>query len=272
MKKILFAVLALAAAGSSLAASTNPLAGPVAEPLQKSPYTYELGLATHREVYEEFASGGKLMQETAVMSSLVAGVSRAIGDTGGSVELRGQISLVGKADYTGAYMDGGEYGSVYGSGQHRHILDVTATYKQTAPEWSGVTAGAGLGYRRLQDNLQELGPGGYERINERIYLTASLERAFDFTNWTITPGVQYKHILSSKQKSDLAGGVSNKQPNGYGSELSVAVIEKGVRYNSILTVFYRSWDVKDSDVDAVTRLYEPSNKTKEIGVAATYKF
>jgi hypothetical protein len=271
MKKILFAALALAAAGSSMAAPTNPRAVPVAESAPKASYTYELGLSTHREVYEEFASGGKLMQETAVMTSLVAGVSRAIGDTGGSVELRGQVSLVGKADYTGAYM-GGEYGSVYGSGQHRHFLDVTAMYKQTAPEWSGVTAGAGIGYRRLQDNLQELGPGGYERINHRIYLTASLERAFEFTNWTITPGVQYKHTISSKQKSDLAGGVSNKQPTGPGGEVSVAVIEKGARYNSILTVFYRGWNTKDSDVDAATGLYEPRNKTKEIGVAATYKF
>ena len=271
MKKMLFAALALAAAGSSLAASTNPLAAPQAEPAPKSPYTYELGIATHREVYEEFAASGKLMQETAIMSSLVGGVSRAIGDTGGSVELRGQVSLVGKADYTGAYM-GGEYGSVHGSGQHRHFVDVTATYKQTAPEWNGVTAGAGIGYRRLQDDLQDLGPGGYKRINQRVYLTASLERAFDFTNWTITPGVQYKHVLSSKHKSDLAGGVTNKQPRGHGGDASITFIEKGARYNSLVTVFYRGWNMQDSDVDAATNLYEPRNKTKEIGVAATYKF
>lgn len=271
MKKILFAALALAAAGSSLAAATNPLVLPVAEAAPKSPYTYELGIATHREVYEEFADSGKLMQETAVLSSLVAGVSRAIGDTGGAIELRSQISLVGKADYIGAYM-GGEYGSVRGSGQHRHFVDVTATYKQTASEWNGVTAGAGVGYRRLQDDLNDLGPGGYKRVNQRVYLTASLERAFEFTNWTITPGVQYKHIVSSKQKSDLAGGVTNKQPNGQGGEVSVALIEKGIRYNSVLSMYYRGWNIKDSNVDAASKLYEPRNKTKEFGVAATYKF
>ena len=267
MKKLLIAALAFAATGSALAASTNPLAIPAEAPAAKSPYAYELGMSTHREVYDEFADGAILMREEAVLSTINVGVSRAIGDTGGTVVLRGQFGI-GKADYTGSYMDG-NYGDLKLSGLHRNFADVTATYKQTSPAWNGLTVGAGIGYRRLVDNLQDGGPGGYKRINERTYLALSLEQAIDFTNWSVTPGVQYKHIVSSKQKSDLMGGISVDQPNGHGAEASIAFVNKSSAYS--VTPFFRIWDIKDSDVHS-TGLYEPRNKTKEIGVAVTYQF
>jgi hypothetical protein len=270
MKKILIAALAFAAAGSAMAASTNPLASPAADaPAAKTPYVYELGVSTHRELYEEFADGDKLMQEEAIMTTIRAGVSRAIGDTGGTVVLSGQFGF-GKGDYTGSYMDG-KYGDLRIPGLKRTLVDVSAMYKQTAESWAGLTAGAGIGYRRLVDNLQDGGPGGYKRINERTYLTASLERAIEFSTWTVTPGIQYKHILSSKQTSELYGGVTVDQPNGHGAEASIAFIRKSDGYRTVITPFFRIWDIKDSDVHKIG-LYEPRNKTKEAGIAVTYQF
>lgn len=270
MKKILIAALVFAAAGSATAASTNPLAAPNADaPAAKSPYVYELGVSTHRELYEEFADGEKLMQEEAIMTTIRAGVSRAVGDTGGKVVLSGQFGF-GKGDYTGSYMDG-NYGDLHVPGLKRSLVDISATYKQTAEAWNGLTAGAGIGYRRLVDNLQDGGPGGYKRINERTYLTASLERAFEFDAWTVTPGIQYKHIVSSKQKSDLFGGISVDQNNGHGAEASIAFIRKSEGYRIAITPFFRVWDMKDSDVHP-SGLYEPRNKTKEAGIAVTYQF
>lgn len=270
MKKILIAALAFAAAGSAMAAPTNPLVAPEsAAPVAKTPYVYELGVSTHRELYEEFADGDKLMQEEAIMTTVRAGVSRAIGDTGGTVVLNSQFGF-GKGDYTGSYMDGA-YGDLHVNGLKRTLVDVSATYKQTAEAWSGLTAGVGIGYRRLVDNLQDGGPGGYKRTNKRTYLTASLERAIEFSAWTVTPAVQYKHILSSKQTSDLLGGVTVDQPSGHGAEASIAFIRKSEGYRTIITPFFRIWDIKDSDVHK-SGLYEPRNKTKEAGVAVTYQF
>lgn len=269
MKNILIAALAIAAAGSAMAASTNSLAIPTEDSVNQSAYGYALGVSTHGEVYEEFADEGILMREEAVISAIKAGVSRAIGHTGGAVMLSGVFGI-GRANYIGSYMDG-NYGDLRLAGLRRSLVDVTVMYKQTAPLWNGLIASAGLGYRRHVDNLQDAGPGGYKRINQRTYLVASLEQAVNFANWTIIPGVQYKHILSSKQLSDLYGGVTVDQPNGHGTQAAVAIVQHGVGYNTVITPFVRMWDIEDSDVHS-TGLYEPRNKTKEFGIAVTYQF
>lgn len=270
MKKSLIALLAFAAASSAMAASTNPLAVTSDVPSEvKSPYNYELGISTHREVYEEFVDSALVMREEAVMSTLKAGVSRAVGSHGGKVALKGEFGI-GNADYTGSYMSG-QYGDLRVSDLHRSLFDLNVAYVQAAPLWNGLAAGVGLGYRRLVDNLQDGGPGGYKRVNERTYLTLSLDQAISFANWSVTPGVQYKYILSSKQKSDLPGGVKVNQPDGHGAEASVAIARKAAGYSLVITPFIRTWDVRDSEVHP-TGLYEPRNKTKEVGVAVTYQF
>ncbi|WP_157643979.1 hypothetical protein [Burkholderia ubonensis] len=270
MKKTLFALVALVAAGSAMANSTNPFARDIVEPVAvKSPYTFELGLTTHREVYKEYGQdGAKLMQEEAWMTGVKGGVTREFADIGGKLVLTGEFAM-GKSDYTGSYM-GGNYGELHINNLTRSLFEVTGMYKQTAPLWKGLTAGAGLGYRRLVDNLQE-GSGGYKRTNDRLYLILGLEQEFQMKQWTITPGVQYKHILMSKQKSDLLGGVTVRQNDGYGAEASIAFAHKGDKFNTVVTPYYRIWDIKDSNVHS-TGLYEPRNKTKEFGVSLTFQF
>ncbi|WP_198363784.1 hypothetical protein [Burkholderia ubonensis] len=271
MKKTLFALVALAATGSAMAASTNPFSRDISEPVAvKSPYTFELGLTTHREVYKEYVASGKLMQEEAWMTGVKGGVTRELADIGGKVVLTGEFAM-GRADYTGSYQ-GGNYGELHLGGLNRNLIEVTGMYKQSAPKWNGLTVGAGLGYRRLVDNLQDGGPGGYKRTNERLYLILGLEQAFQFKTWSITPGVQYKHILKSKQTSDLYGGVTVDQHRGYGAEVSIAFSHKSEKYNTVITPYYRQWNVKDSTVDARTNLYEPRNRTKELGIALTVQF
>lgn len=269
MKRLIIAAF-IAAAGQASAASTNPLAREDVTPVaKKSPYTYDVGVTTHREVYEEFAAGARVMRESAVMNSLHAGVSRAIGESGGRVELAGELGI-GKADYTGSYL-GGNYGDLHESGLRRSLAAVSAMYKFSAPAWKGFTVGTGLGYRRHVDNLQDAGAGGYQRINERAFLLLGVEQVIPLENWTITPALQYKHIVSSKQKSDLNGGMSVDQPKGYGAQASVAFVRKSEGYSVAYIPFIRTWDIKDSDVHS-TGLYEPRNKTSEIGVTVSFVF
>lgn len=270
MKKTLFVTLAFAITGSALAASPNLLAPLPVSPAAKSAYSYELGMSMHRETYEEFDVDGKLMQEVAPMAGIKGGVARAIGENGGTLVLSGELDM-GQAEYTGSYI-GGNYGDLRQGGLRRRLVDVSVTYKQTAPAWNGLTVGAGLGYRRLVDNLQDSGAGGYKRINERTYLTVGLEQAFNSAQWSITPGVKYKHPVSSKQTSpDLLGGISVDQPTGYGAEASLAIVKKEVRYRIAVTPFIRVWEMRDSDIHR-SGLYEPRNKTTEAGVSATYQF
>jgi len=270
MKKTIFAALALAAAGSTLAAATNPLAYPTAPVKEKSPYTYELGFATHRETYQEFEAGDKLMQEEALMTVIKGSIARNIGTTGGKVILAGEFG-VGHANYTGAYW-GGRYGDLVMVDLGRRLFEVTGMYKQTAPAWNGLAVGAGLGYRRLVDNLQQGGPGGYQRINDRTYLVLALEQGIDFPLWNVKPGVQYKHILSSKQKSEgLLGGVDVTQRHGHGAEASIAITQKGPSYNVVITPYVRVWTMGDSEVHRLG-VYEPRNTTREAGLSVAYQF
>jgi hypothetical protein len=272
MKKTLFAIAALVAASSAMAVPTNnPFTRDIPEPVPAapSPYTFELGLTSHHETYREYgADGSRLMQEEAWFTGVKAGVTRTIGDTGGSVVLTGEYSL-GKSDYTGSYL-GGSYGDLSIHNLNRSLLEVTAMYKQTAPLWNGLTAGLGVGYRRLVDNLDEA-PGGYKRTTDRVYLTVALEQSIKLKSWTITPGVQYDYIVAGKAKSDLLGGVSVDQNNGWGAKGSIAIAHKD-RFGTTIEPYFRYWDVKASNVDAATGLYEPRNKTTEAGVNLTFHF
>lgn len=269
MKKTLIAIVALAAASSAIADTHHPLATPD-EFLEVSANTYEWGVTAHRESYREFDSKGKLMQEIAQMTGIKGSLTRTLGDTGGQVVLTGEYAA-GRADYTGSYI-GGQYGDLAITGLRRSLFEATGTYKQTSPMWRGVTAGVGLGYRQLVDNLQDAGPGGYKRTNDRVYLSLGVERTIELNRWTVTPGVQYKHLLASRQTSDLQGGVTVNQHDGYGAEASVAVHYKGDGYKSVITPFVRIWDIQDSAIDGRTGLYEPRNKTKEVGLSVAVQF
>lgn len=270
-KNSIAALLVLSAAGSASAWASNQPAGAAdgdSEPRATTPYTYELGVSTHRETYEEFVDGAKFMQESALMTVLQSKASRAVGDTGGAVVLLNDVGF-GQADYTGAYF-GGHYGDLRTSHLSRILVDVAGLYTQTSPVWNGVTVGAGLGFRRLVDNLQQGGAGGYQRINDRFYLVLDLEQTVSFTNWAVTPALQYKQILSSKQWSGLMGGITVHQSKGYGAEFSVAVAQKVLPDGIVITPFLRVWNIGDSSVSQ--GIYEPSNKTKEAGVSLAYRF
>lgn len=272
MKKTLIALLALAAASSAMASSTstNPFARDIPDPVPvvPSPYTFELGLTTHYESYTEYGlDGSKLMNEKAILGGVKGGVTRKIGDTGGSVVLTGEYA-VGKSQYTGSYL-GGSYGDVGFNNLGRSLLEVTGMYKQSAL-WDGLSVGLGLGYRRLVDDLQDA-PGGYKRVDDRLYAIALIEQSFKTKNWTITPGLQGDYILTGKAKSDTLG-VSVSQHDGYGAQAQVAFLHKGVKVNTVVTPYVRYWNVKDSSVDAATGLYEPRNKTMEGGVNLSFQF
>ncbi len=269
MKFIAFAV---AASTLSFAATASAAPAVPSAPLNvapASPYAYQLGVVSYREQYEEFTDTGKLMQEVAVMNGLRGSMSRKVSGTDGTVTLAEEIAF-GKSVYTGSYW-GGQYGDLTVSGIRRVMFDINLSYKHAAPAWNGVTADVGLGYRRLVDQLQDAGPGGYPRLNERFYLAFGLEKPFQAHDWTITPSAKYKHSLRSRQWSGLGEGVTVKQPTGHGAELAVSFVREGFGSTVTITPFYRTWVMKDSEISP-SMLYEPRNKTTESGVSLTVQF
>lgn len=278
MKKTRYS-LCLAAAIAALATSSamaNPFIAPP-EPTESkltgaTPTSYELGFTTYREKYTEHVNGQKFMQETAPMWGVQGAVTHAF-KHGGKLKLSGTFAT-GSADYTGSYM-GGSYGDLRIGGLDRYMLTSELEYKLSSRDWNDITFGAGVGYRRLVDHLEQAGPGGYKRKNDRLYLTLSVEREFAAGDWSFTPQFKYKHLIRGVQHADIMGGVAMKQDDGYGTELAVAISHKGAWNGLTVTPYLRTWDIKDSKFVQLTSTggaYEPQNKTKEIGVTVSMRF
>lgn len=271
----LIAIAALAALGAS-SAMANPFIAP-AEPAESKiiwnqPTTYELGFTTYREKYTERVDGKKFMQEEANMWGVQGAVTHSF-NHGGKLKLSG-IFATGNADYTGAYQ-GGNYGDLRVGSLDRYMLTTELEYKLTSRDWNDITFGAGVGYRRLVDHLEQAGPGGYKRKNDRVYLTLGLEREFLAGDWSFTPQFKYKHLVWGSQHSDIMGGVAMKQDKGYGTELAVAITHKAAWNGLTVTPYLRTWDIKNSKFVQLTSTvgaYEPQNKTKEVGVTVSLRF
>ncbi len=229
-------------------------------------YSYELGVTTHTELYEEFGtSNQKIMQEKGALIGLKGSVTRHLGRDNKLV-FAGEIAM-GDSDYTGSYV-GGNYGELRFNGQSRFLLEVSVAYRQSIPQWSDVAFSVGVGYRRLTDNLQEAGPAGYQRVNDRVYLAMGVEKPFHRGSWTISPGINYRSALWGNQYSAIAGGLDKKQKGASGYELYVNFAHNPSRIT--VTPFLRTWDANDSAVTG--GFYEPRNDTREVGVALTYRF
>lgn len=270
MKK--FALLALLACGSMAQATPLLPAKTMPEVKAESPFSFVLGVTQHRETYKEY-DPGLIMKEEATMIGLKAQLEHKLNSY--SKAVYSASYLVGQAEYTGSYMFG-EYGSLNMSDLGRKLFELTGEYKLKPEAWNQFGMGFGLGYRRLTDNLQDGGPGGYKRTNEMVYASVGIERDFKVNAWTITPAFKFKHLIRGKQTVDLYGGIPMAQKKGNGSELSLKIEhtdESGSGF--LIEPFVRMWDIKDSEPTHLIGpwyLIEPHNKTKEVGVNLSWRF
>jgi len=230
------------------------------------------GLDVHQETYTEYGAGGKLMQEKGTMYGLVLGADIPVGRRG-LVALEG-LYATGESDYTGSYV-GGTFGSAKFSGQDRKLYSLSGTYKYRFDALVGTVTGIGLDYRVLTDRLDQAGPGGYKRVNKSLWAHVTMERELALTNaWAVTPQVKVSYLLKGTQTAEFMGGYKFKQDKGYGYELGLDFTRTVTLFSQKQAVsikpYYRYKDVKDSDV--VGGMYEPRNKTKEIGVQVSVKF
>lgn len=122
----------------------------------------------------------------------------------------------------------------------------------------------GLGYRHLYSDI------GYERTSTYNTLPIGLTHKMSTSGLAqLHTTVEYMHLLSGVHKVNLLSqNVSLDQRRGYGLRLSVMHRQDFWLMGPTLTY----WNMAQSEVGGVLPVYEPQNKTIELGVKAAYRF
>jgi hypothetical protein len=229
---------------------------------------WEVGTEYYQETYREKVNDAPFMQQEANMLGLYGQV-RIPFNAQHAVAISARYAG-GQAKYTGAFQ-GQPYGSLVLNGIDRYTAEVRAMYELSLP-W--VTPSVGVGYRRLLDRLDQMGPGAYKRTSQYWFLIAGLASTIDLgsSGMQLTPKLTYHHLMRGQQHSDDIG---NHQPKGYGAELSLAL--SGKLTTSVgwqVTPYYRYWNIEDSERTQIPGGWwmEPRNTTKEIGARLSLTF
>lgn len=148
-----------------------------------------------------------------------------------------------------------------------------------------ITPYAGIGYRYLNDNMQEKYSGGYKRESNYLYLPLGLEFAANFgSGWSLEASGEYDLFIWGKQKSYLsdaipgAADIENKQNQGYGARGSILIAKKGERVGFKVGPYVNYWNIADSERALFTYSgvlysgYEPKNNSTEIGCKLVVMF
>ena len=122
----------------------------------------------------------------------------------------------------------------------------------------------GLGYRHLYSNI------GYERTSTYNTLPIGVTHKMSTSGLTqLHTTVEYMHLLNGVHKVNLLSqNVSLDQRRGYGLRLSVMRRQEAWSMGPTLTY----WNMPQSDVAGVLPVYEPQNKTIELGFKGAYRF
>jgi hypothetical protein len=121
----------------------------------------------------------------------------------------------------------------------------------------------GVGYRHLFSDL------GYERISNYTTLPIGFTHKVKLAdNSQLHTTLEYTHLLSGVQKVQLIQNISMDQKSGYG--LRFSLLKRFDNWSMGPTLTY--WKLDQSEVGGLTPLYEPKNKTLEIGLKGAFHF
>lgn len=122
----------------------------------------------------------------------------------------------------------------------------------------------GLGYRHLYSNI------GYERTSTYNTLPIGLTHKRSTSGLAqLHTTVEYMHLLNGEHKANLLSqNVRLDQRRGYGLKLSVMHRQDAWSLGPTLTY----WNMAQSEVGGVLPVYEPQNKTLELGFKGAYRF
>jgi len=145
-----------------------------------------------------------------------------------------------------------------------------------------VTPYTGLGYRYLNDGLQEKSSGGYEREANYFYSPLGGELIAELgEGWTLSVRLEYEVFWQGRQISHFSDVSSeyndpeNDQDEGYGVKGSLKIAKGGGgEIGFAVEPFVNYWKIEDSKTATLTQngfpvgeVIEPKNESTEFGVS-----
>lgn len=121
----------------------------------------------------------------------------------------------------------------------------------------------GVGYRHLVSDL------GYQRTSNYTTMPVGITHKVKLAdNSQLHTTYEYTHLLSGVQKVQLIQNIKMDQKSGYG--LRFSMLRRFDTWSFGPTLTY--WKLDQSEVGGLTPLYEPKNKTLEIGLKGAFHF
>ncbi|MDP3120079.1 MAG: hypothetical protein Q8N01_06665 [Sulfuricurvum sp.] len=235
----------------------------------------EIGLQSYWYKYEEEVNGAFFMSNTGNKYGVSIAGTKSIGD---NYYFIGNIRYAtGDVEYKSASGTGDVSDNV---GEGRLIVGNEVMVNNYL-----LSSYIGVGYRRLDNDLRDLGSGGYRRTSQYWYIPIGITHRFIVNDFSrVSTSIEYNYLAKGEQKSYLSdvgpayarvfGDPVNKQKKGYGLHLNTAYEMK----HWSLGTFLNYWKIGDSEinyyVDGATMygVYEPKNVTTEFGIQVKYRF
>lgn len=240
----------------------------------------EVGFETSYINYEE----PDVMEEEGLMYGVVGSYTFRNSRNNYMLRAEGRFSF-GEVDYTS--VSTGSMNNV-----EDYILELRGVVGYDFPvlEATTLTPYIGIGYRYLNDDSSGMttttGHVGYKRESNYYYTPLGIETMTALDNgWSIGLTLEYDHFWKGIQKSHLSDAnlgfndVENDQNEGYGCRASIKFQKKSERFDYVIEPFIRYWEIKKSEISAVTYSgviigygYEPENTSLEYGLKIAAKF
>lgn len=173
--------------------------------------------------------------------------------------VRGEFqTLSGKADYESPFS-----GSISNT-PNRSIEARALLGKDFEVGGAMLAPYVGLGYRHLYSDI------GYKRTSIYTTLPIGITHKMRISGQDqLHTTFEYMHLLSGLHKANLLSqNVSLNQKSGYGLRLSTMYRFDTWSVGPTLTY----WNMDQSEVGGVLPVYEPKNKTYELGFKGAYRF
>lgn len=235
--------------------------------------SFEVGVQSYMYEYEEKVDDSFFMSNKGTKYGLSASVTKTITD---DYYLKGEFRFA-----TGDV----EYKSSSGVGDVSDDLYEARLVAAKEAIIDGFLLGSyiGIGYRVLENDLRDLGSGGYRRTSQYLYIPIGINHRFKVGSASrISTNIEYDYFAWGEQKSYLSdvsplhelvyGDPVNEQKHGYGFRINSAYEQQ----NWSIGAFFNFWKIEDSQKNSylggTIYLYEPENTTKELGIELKYRF